>query len=117
MKINVTLWPGIKAKVTKTSKNPGYMSKGESMVGQVITIPTIGMRFRMSGYGRNSLDTNIVAKIVKHNESGGEFETLTGSTYSWVIVGEEGNPDKKVVEVEIPENVVNLIETYNYGRE
>lgn len=114
MKLELTTWPGIWVIVTKESSNTGHLTKGERVGGEAMSIPTVGLRFQAIGGTFTSIDTNIVAKILEYDkDKGGKFETLSGSTYSWVIDKTRVNDYTSKREVEISEEILNKIRLYN----
>jgi len=116
-KIKITFWPGYYVKVTKVSKNNGYLTKDEFVCGEVVTVPIVGIRFTISNKGYIPLSTNIIVNIISHHSKGGEFETLSGSVYIWEILENTNNSEPSIKEVEIPENTFDLIKNYINGKD
>jgi len=106
MKVELKIYQGLEIKTVKISNNPGAIRENEVYQGVSQYYPNIGMRFMC---GR--LSTNIVVKIIEETETGGVFETYSGSQYKWEVIT-EGTYYKSML-YDRPDKIVKLLEEYN----
>tara|TARA_R110000803_G_scaffold15406_1_gene42691 strand:- start:274 stop:627 length:354 start_codon:yes stop_codon:yes gene_type:complete len=78
----IDLYDGLTGSCKRDSHNAAspFVDSSKNYEGQCMMFPQVGTRFRC---GR--LDTNVVAKILQHTPEFIQFETLSGSFYTFTI--------------------------------
>jgi len=68
--------------IKKLSNNLGNIAQGESFVGRLGYEITKYAQVRIS----SGFNSNIVAEVRPHDDTSGEFETISGSVYHYIYV-------------------------------